>query len=95
MGAEMCIRDRRGDERLVRYDEHAMAQINERNRRMDRERIQEAERRAALAKRAGNADGAGSAPAAAPAAPDVSAALAAAPAGTAVLPTIDIDLGDF
>lgn len=94
-GAAARRHAQRGDERLVRYDEHAMAQINERNRRMDRERIQEAERRAALAKRAGNADGAGSAPAAAPAAPDVSAALAAAPAGTAVLPTIDIDLGDF
>ncbi|WFD02057.1 RNA polymerase-associated protein rtf1 [Malassezia obtusa] len=79
----------------VRYDEHAMAQINERNRRLDRERIQEAERRAARAKRAQ----AQPAPAPAPAAPvshaAVSEALASAPSGTAVVPTIDIDLGDF
>ncbi|WFC94200.1 RNA polymerase-associated protein rtf1 [Malassezia brasiliensis] len=79
----------------VRYDEHAMAQINERNRRQDRERIQEAERRAARAKRAQ----ARPAPAPAPAAPvshvAVAEALAAAPSGTAVVPSIDIDLGDF
>lgn len=81
----------------VRYDEHAMAQINERNRRQDRERIQEAERRAARAKRLA-AQAAAPAPTAA-AAPvsqaAVSAALASAPSGTAVVPTIDIDLGDF
>ena len=113
------------------FDEHAMAQINERNRRLDRERIQEAERRAARAKRAmvsnANATGAETgaqhdasatdsttgvdsgvgASANAGVAPDgqdhagsvsqapVSAILASAPAGSAVVPNMDVDLGDF
>lgn len=115
------------------FDEHAMAQINERNRRLDRERIQEAERRAARAKRAmvsnANATGAetgaqhdasatvsttgvdsgagANASASTGAAPDgqdhagsmpqapVSAILASAPAGSAVVPNMDVDLGDF
>ena len=110
-----------------------MAQINERNRRLDRERIQEAERRAARAKRAmvsnANATGAetgaqhdasatvsttgvdsgacANASASTGAAPDgqdhagsmpqapVSAILASAPAGSAVVPNMDVDLGDF
>ncbi|CCU99914.1 unnamed protein product [Malassezia sympodialis ATCC 42132] len=71
-----------------RFDEHAMAQINERNRKQDRERIHEAERRAARAKQAAP-------PPAEPSAAQVSAALAAAPSGSAVVPNIDIDLGDF
>lgn len=70
-----------------RFDEHAMAQINERNRKQDRERIHEAERRAARAKQAPHP--------AEPTAAQVSAALAAAPSGSAVVPNIDIDLGDF
>lgn len=72
----------------TRFDEHAMARINERNRRLDRARIQEAERRAVRAKRAKQA----------PKEADpvqVTAALASAPSGTAVVPNIDIDLGDF
>lgn len=71
-----------------RFDEHAMAQINERNRKKDRERIHEAERRAARAKQAVPRP-------AEPTAAHVSAALAAAPSGSAVVPNIDIDLGDF
>ncbi|PKI83060.1 RNA polymerase-associated protein rtf1 [Malassezia vespertilionis] len=77
----------------VRYDEHAMAQINERNRREDRERIQGAERRAQQLKRA-----ASKAKETVPrpdAAAAVSSALADAPSGTAVVANIDIDLGDF
>lgn len=75
------------------HDEHTMAQINERNRRADRERIQEAERRAQLAKRR-------SAPepqreGTVPSRTAVAAALEAAPTGSGVVPTLDIDLGDF
>jgi hypothetical protein len=73
-----------------RIDEQTMAQINERNRRLDRERIQEAERRAMRAKREAAS---GKVPEAPP--PDISSALAGAPSGTAVVPTIDVDLGDF
>lgn len=81
-------------------NEQAMAQINERNRRQDRERIQEAERRAALLKRKATAPPAPAAPAAtteatAPLATRVSDALASAPSGTGVVPTMDVDLGDF
>ncbi|WFD35567.1 RNA polymerase-associated protein rtf1 [Malassezia cuniculi] len=76
------------------HDEHLMAQINERNRRADRERIQEAERRAAQAKKRAAAqepkrEGT------VPTAPAIAAALEAAPAGSGVVPTLDIDLGDF
>lgn len=70
-----------------RLDEHVMAQINERNRKQDRERIHEAERRAARAKQAPRPPE--------PSTTQVSAALAAAPSGSAVVPNMDIDLGDF
>lgn len=80
-----------------RMNEQAMAQINERNRRQDRERIQEAERRAALLKRKATAPPAPPATteATAPLATRVSDALASAPSGTGVVPTMDVDLGDF
>ncbi|WFD42032.1 RNA polymerase-associated protein rtf1 [Malassezia psittaci] len=78
----------------VRYDEHAMAQINERNRRQDRERIQEAQRRAAQAKRA-QAQPSKPLEATPVSHTAVSEALAAAPSGSAVVSGIDIDLGDF
>ena len=80
-----------------RMNEQAMAQINERNRRQDRERIQEAERRAALLKRKATAPPATAATteATAPLATRVSDALASAPSGTGVVPTMDVDLGDF
>ena len=80
-----------------RMNEQAMAQINERNRRQDRERIQEAERRAALLKRKAAAPPAAAATteATAPLATRVSDALASAPSGTGVVPTMDVDLGDF
>lgn len=81
-----------------RFDEHTMAQINERNRKLDRERIQEAERRAARAKKAAALSSSSSSAPQAPVDTDpaqVSAALASAPSGTAIVPTIDVDLGDF
>ncbi|WFD29583.1 RNA polymerase-associated protein rtf1 [Malassezia sp. CBS 17886] len=78
----------------VRIDERTMARLNERNRREDRERIQDAERRAARAKRRVHAE---RADAPRPRAPiiDVAAVLATAPPDTALVPTIDVDLGDF
>lgn len=87
---------------MPRFDEHAMAQINERNRRLDRERIQEAERRAAHAKRAAltpaqdkNKEAIVAAALTETTATPVATALASAPSGTAVVPTMDVDLGDF
>lgn len=93
--AGLSAREVERPETSTHHDEHAMAQINERNRRADRERIQEAERRAIIAKRRAAPEPAPAPEGAVPTAPDVAAALEAAPAGSGVVPTLDIDLGDF